>query len=188
MDLVSRVKNIIVDPANEWRLIDTEPDTPASLLKNYVAILAAIPAVCGFVGTSIIGIGPYRTGIVAGLVSAVIGYVLTLIGVYIVALVIDILADKFGGRKNFNAAFKVAAYAPTPAWVASAFTAIPVLSILTVLGLYSFYLFYLGLPVLMKTPQDKALGYVLAVMVCVIILWMLILFIPAILIGVRIAM
>jgi hypothetical protein len=188
MDLVSRVKNIIVDPANEWRVIEGEPDSPGDILKNYVAILAAIPAVCSFIGTSIIGIGPYRTGIVAGLISAVVGYVLTLIGVYIVALVIDILADKFGGRKNFNAAFKVAAYAPTAAWVASVFTAIPVLSILSVLGLYSFYLFYLGLPALMKTPQDKAVGYVLAVIVCVIILWMLILFIPGMLIGVRMAM
>lgn len=188
MDLVSRVKNIIVDPVNEWRVIEGQPDGPGAILKSYVAILATIPAVCSFIGTSIIGIGPYRTGIVAGLISAVVGYVLTLIGVYIVALVIDILADKFGGRKNFNAAFKVAAYAPTAAWVASGFTAIPILSILSVLGLYSFYLFYLGLPALMKTPQDKALGYVLAVIVCVIILWMLILFIPGMLIGVRMAM
>ena len=187
MDLVSRVKNIIVDPANEWRVIEGEPDSPGDLFKNYVAILAAIPAVCSFIGASIIGIGPYRTGIVAGLISAVVGYVLTLIGVYIVALIIDILAENFGGRKNFNSAFKVAAYAPTAAWVATVFTAIPVLSILSVLGLYSFYLFYLGLPALMKTPQDTALGYVLAVIVCVIILWMLILFIPGMLIGVRMA-
>jgi hypothetical protein len=188
MDLVSRVKNIIVDPANEWRVIEGEPDTPAVILKNYVAILAAIPAVCGFIGTSIIGVGPYRTGIVAGLISAIIGYILTLMGVCIVALVIDILAEKFGGRKNFNSAFKVAAFAPTAAWVASVFTAIPVLSILTVLGLFSFYLFYIGLPALMKAPQDKALGYVLAVIVCVIILWVLILFVPAMLIGGRMAL
>ena len=188
MDLVTRVKNIIVDPVSEWRVIESEPDTPGGILKNYVMILAAIPAVCGFIGTSIIGVGPIRTGIVSGLIMAVIGYVLTLIGVYIVALVVDILAPKFGGRKNFNSAFKVAAYAPTAAWVASAFTAIPILSIFTVLGLYSFYLFYLGLPALMKAPQDKAVGYVLAVIVCVIILWVLILAIPGMVIGVRIAL
>lgn len=188
MDLVSRVKNILIDPQNEWRAIEGEPDTPGDILKNYVVIVAAIPVVCGFIGASIIGVGPYRTGIVAGLVSAVVGYILTLIGVCVVALMIDILAEKFGGRRNFNSAFKVAAYAPTAAWVASVFTAIPVLSILTVLGLFSFYLFYIGLPALMKAPQDKALGYVLTVIVCVIILWMLILFVPGMLIGARMVM
>ena len=47
MDLVSRVKNILIDPQNEWRVIDGEPDAPANILKNYVAIVAAIPVVCG---------------------------------------------------------------------------------------------------------------------------------------------
>src|SRR5204862_7881124 len=99
MDLVSRVKNILIDPANEWRVIDGESDTPVDILKNYVAILAAIPAVCGFIGASIIGVGPYRTGIVVGLVAAVVHYVLTLIGVFVVAFSIDAVAEMLGGRK-----------------------------------------------------------------------------------------
>src|SRR3954465_13623144 len=128
MDLVSRVKNILLDPQNEWRVIDAEPDTPADILKNYVAILAAIPVVCGFIGASIIGAGPYRTGIVIGLFSAIIQYVLALIGVYVIAFIIDALAPTFGGRKDFNSAFKVAAYAPTAAWVAGVFALLQSLS------------------------------------------------------------
>src|SRR5207302_1399381 len=105
-----------------------------------------LPVVCGFIGASIIGVGPYRTGIVVGFIAAVIHYLLTLIGVFVVAFIIDTLAEMFGGRKNFASAFKVAAYAPTAAWVAGVFALLPVLSILTILGLYSLYLFYLGLP------------------------------------------
>ena len=30
MDLVSRVKNILLDPQNEWRVIDGEQDPPAT--------------------------------------------------------------------------------------------------------------------------------------------------------------
>ena len=185
MDLVSRVKNILIDPQNEWRVIDGEPDTPSDILKNYVAIVAAIPVVCGFIGASIIGVGPYRTGIVVGFIAAVIHYLLTLIGVFVVAFIIDTLAEMFGGRKNFNSAFKVAAYAPTAAWVAGVFALLPVLSILTILGLYSLYLFYLGLPVLMRTPPEKAIGYVLAVIVCAIIVWLLIFSLPLMLLGMR---
>lgn len=188
MDLVSRVKNIIIDPANEWRVIDGEADTPGDILKNYVAILAAVPAVCGFIGASIIGVGPYRTGIAVGFIAAVIHYVLTLIGVYVMAFVIDALAPTFGGRKDLNRAFKVAAYAPTAVWVAGVFALLPVLSALMILGLYSLYLFYLGLPVLMRTPPEKAIGYGLAVIVCAVIVWLLIFSLPAALLGMRLWM
>jgi hypothetical protein len=185
MDLVSRVKNILIDPQNEWRAIDGEPGSPTDILKNYVAILAAIPVVCGFIGASIIGVGPYRTGIVIGFIAAVIHYVLTLIGVFVVAFIIDALAPTFGGRKDFTSAFKVAAYAPTAAWVAGVFALLPVLSVLTILGLYSLYLLYLGLPMLMRTPPERAIGYVLAVIVCAVIVWILIFTLPAMLLGMR---
>jgi hypothetical protein len=188
MDIVGRVKNILIDPKAEWRVIDGEPDNPGEIVKGYVAIVAAVPVVCSFIGTSIIGIAGYRTGIVAGVLGAVLNYVLTLIGVFVVAFIIDALAPMFGGAKNFNSAFKVAAYAPTASWVAGVFTLIPILSVLTILGLYSVYLFYIGLPMLMRTPPEKALGYVLAVIVAAVIVWLLIFSIPVTLLGTRVMM
>ena len=188
MDLVSRVKNILIDPQSEWRVIDGEPDTPSDILKNYVAILAAVPVICGFIGASIIGVGPYRTGLFVGLIAAIIHYVLTLIGVYVVAFLIDALAPTFGGRKDFTRAFKVAGYAPTAVWVAGIFSLLPVLSALAIVGLYSLYLFYLGLPLLMRTPPEKAVGYVLAAIVCAIIVWILIFSLPLALLGMRLWM
>jgi hypothetical protein len=185
MDLVSRVKNILLDPQGEWRVIAGEPDQPAEILKNYVVIVAAVPVVCTFIGASIIGVGPYRAGFFTGLIGAIVHYVLTLIGVYVIAFVIDALAPTFGGAKNFNSAFKVAAYAPTAAWVAGVFALLPILSVLTILGLYSFYLFYVGLPLLMRTPPERAIGYVLAVIVCAIIVWVLIFSLPLMLLGMR---
>jgi len=183
MDIVGRVKGLLLDPKAEWRVIANEPAEPASLITGYVAILAAIPAVCGFIGTSIIGVAGIRTPFVSGLIGAVVGYGLTLVGVYLVAFVIDFLADKFGGQKNFNSAFKVAAFAPTAAWVASVFTVLPILAFLAVLGLYSFYLFYVGLPILMRTPEDKTLGYLSSVLVGAIIVWVVVLLLPARLLG-----
>ena len=188
MDVVSRVKNLLVDPRTEWGVIAAEPDNPGTILKSYVAIVAAIPVVCGFIGTSIIGVAGYRTGIVIGFLGAVLNYVLTLIGVFVLAFIIDALAPTFGGRKDFNSAFKVAAYAPTASWVAGVFTLIPVLSVLTLLGLYSLYLFYLGLPPLMRAPPERAIGYVIAVIVAAVIVWLLIVSLPAMLLGMRMMM
>ena len=126
MDLVGRVKGLLLDPKAEWQVIAGEQTSPGDLIKNYVAILAAIPAVCGFIGASIIGVGGIRTPFISGIVSAIIGYVLTIIGVFVVAWLVNFLADKFGGRSNFPSAMKVAAYAPTAAWLASVFTALPI--------------------------------------------------------------
>ena len=185
MDLVSRVKGILLDPKAEWPIIEREPADTAGLLKNYVAILAAIPAVCGFIGSSIIGIGPFRTPLFTGLGGAIIGYLLTFVGVFVLAFVIDALAVQFGGRRSFESAMKVSAYSPTAAWLAGVFSAIPVLSILSVLGLYTFYLLYTGLPALMKVPQERSLGYLLAIIVCAIIVWLLILVVPTMILGTR---
>jgi hypothetical protein len=180
MNLIERVKNILLTPKTEWLVIEREPGDPAYLLKNYVAILAAIPTVCGFIGTTMIGMN-----IFLALVHAIVGYLLTFVGVFVMAFIIDTLAGVFGGRKNFSSAMKVSAYFPTAAWLAGVFSLVPALAFLSILGLYSFYLLYTGLSPLMKTPPEKSVVYTIAVVVCAIIVWLVILAIPAALIGAR---
>jgi hypothetical protein len=186
MNLVERVKRILLQPKSEWPVIEREPGTAGYLFPNYVAILAAIPPVCAFIGTSIIGFGPYRVGIVGGLLRAVVVYVLTLAGVFVMAYVIDFLAGTFGTRKNLDNAMKVSAYAGTPAWVAGVFDIIPALAFMGILGLYSIYLLYTGIAALMKPPADKALLYTIAAIICAILVWTVIFIVPAILFGMRI--
>jgi hypothetical protein len=171
MNLVERVKAILLQPKSEWEAIAREPGDAGYLFTNYVCIVAAIPPVCSFIGTSIIGFGSFRVGIVSGLLHAVIAYVLGLVGVFVLAYVIDFLAGVFGGQKNLDNAMKVAAYSPTAAWVAGVFSIIPFLGILGILGLYSLYLLHTGLAALMKPPADKALIFTIAVVVCVIVVW-----------------
>jgi hypothetical protein len=188
MNLVDRVKNIILQPRSEWPVIEREPGDAGFLFSNYVAIVAAIPPVCSFIGTSLIGIGPYRIGIVGGLIRAVVIYILTLVGVYVVAYVIDFLAGTFGARKNLDNAMRVSAYAPTAAWITGIFNIIPLLGFLAILGLYSLYLLHTGLVALMRPAPDRAVVYTIAVIICVIIVWVVILAIPAALFGVGMMM
>ena len=183
MNLVERVKGILLQPKSEWSAIEGEPGTAGYLIPNYVAIVAAIPAVCSFIGTTLIGVGGYRIGIGVGLASAIVLYVLSLIGVFILAYVIDFLAGTFGARKSPDNAMRVSAYAPTAAWVAGVFNIIPFLSFLSILGLYSFYLLYTGITGLMRPPSDKAIIYTIAVIVCAIIVWMVIFFFVRLLFG-----
>ena len=183
MNLVERIKGILLQPKAEWGKIDSERGDAGYLFSNYVMIVAAITPICTFIGTSLIGFGGERIGIGLGLVRAVIVYVLTLIGVFVVAYIIDFLAGTFGARKNLESAMKVSAYAPTAAWVAGIFNIIPALSFLSILGLYSLYLLYTGIAALMRPASSNALIYTIAVIICAIIVWVVILTIPAMLFG-----
>ena len=98
MNLVERIKGILLQPKSEWPAIEGEPGDAGYLLSNYVAIVAAIPAVCTFIGTSLIGVGGFRLGLGLGIVRAIVVYVLSLVGVFVVAYIIDFLAGAFGAR------------------------------------------------------------------------------------------
>jgi len=170
--LVERVKSILLKPGATWDVIDTEPATTGGLFRNYAAILALIPAICGLIGGAVIG-GAFgiKTPLIAGLVGAVVGYVLNLAMVFVLGLIIDGLAPSFDGQKNQVQAMKVAVYASTAGWVAGIFSLIPMLGLLALLGsLYGLYLLYLGLPKLMKAPHEKAFGYTAVTVVVAVVL------------------
>ena len=164
--LADRIKALLLTPQTEWKVIEHEHDTLFDLLIGYVAILAAIPEVAHFIGQSFIG---GYTPIVPNLVRAVIVYLVAFAMVYIIAGVIDLLAPRFGGEKNFANAVKLSAYSHTPLWLAGIFLLIPGLNFLLILGLYGFYLLRVGLPMLMKVPNDKALPYAAIVTACALI-------------------
>jgi len=173
------VKAILVQPTAEWAVIDGEAATVASIYTGYVMILAAIPAVCGAIGLALLG---FSIGTVIRVLVA--RYLGALIGTYVLALVIDALAPTFGGQKDQVRAFKVAAYSATASWVVGVVGLVPALGILGLLGLYSLYLLYTGLPILMKTPADRAMGYTAVVIVAAIVVFVLIGVVTASLTGV----
>src|SRR5262249_55979189 len=142
----------------------------AYLFKNYVAILAAIPAVCGFIGNVISGV-PF----VRALLGAIVGYLLAFVTVYIVALIVDFLAPTFNAQKSMDNALKLTTYSYSASWVGGIFLLIPSLRILAMLaGLYGLYLLWLGLPPLMKAPEDKSIVYAIAIVICAIVVMVVI--------------
>ena len=178
MNLVDRVKRILLSPRTEWEVIDIEPTTTAQLYTGYVMPLAAIAPIAQIIGYSVFGItvpfaGTYRVPIGSAITSALVTYVMTLVATYVLALIIDGLAPTFNGQRSQIQALKVAAYSSTASWVAGIFHLIPGLRLLTILGLYSLYLLYLGLPILMKSPREKAVAYTAVVILAAIVLFML---------------
>jgi hypothetical protein len=178
MDLIARVKGILLTPKTEWGVIDTESTTVRSLYTGYIMPLAAIPAIAGFIGMTLLGYNvlgtTFRYSMSAGIQQALLMYVLSLVGTYVLALIINALAPNFGGQKNQIQALKVAAYSSTASWVVGIFAILPALAVLSVLGLYSLYLLFLGLPRLMKAPEEKAMPYTVVVIIGAIALFIVV--------------
>jgi len=178
--IIERVKAILTTPRTEWPVAAAEPASVGGLYAGYIVIVAALPAIASFIKGSLIGYGGFgitiRTPFTLGIVAMVLGYVLSLVMTYVVALIVNALAPTFGGQKNQTQALKTIAYAWTAYWIASIGTIVPWLGWLIGIagGIYSIYLLYLGLPHTMKCPPDKAGGYTaVSVVIAIVLGWII---------------
>jgi len=171
-----RIKNILFSPAEEWDRIDAEPATVRGLYVGYACILAAIGPVAQLIGEQVFGVQGFflriHPPLIPSVVGALVSYALSLAGVFVLALAIDLLAPSFGGTRSRIQALKVAVYSWTAAWIFAVFLLVPQVSALSIIGVYSLYLLYLGVPKLMKSPADKALIYSVLAIAVAMAVWL----------------
>ena len=173
-NLVARAKAILLTPRDEWPRIAAEADSPGEVFRRHVVPLAAIGPVASLIGGQVFGYGTfgfsYKPGLVAAIGSAVVSYAVTLLGIWVLSVIADFLAPKFGGESSRAQAFKLVAYGATASFLAGIFGLIPSLGVFGLLGLYSLYLFYTGSGPLMKVPADKTMAYTAVTIVAAIVL------------------
>jgi len=173
--LVARVKGILLSPRSEWTVIAGEHTGAGALITGYVLPLAAVAAMLSFIRMTVIGIRvPFgdaiRVPVTAGLMQALLTCAMAVVGVGLVALIINMLAPTFGGTRDTRHALQTAAYSMTAAFLGSLLSLLPLGTLLYLFaGLYGIYTLYLGLPVVMRSKPDKAVGYTAAVVICTIL-------------------
>ena len=170
MDIVARAKGMILTPAQEWSAVAAESTDVVALLRGYVMPLAGIAAI----GALLSGI--FSGFIVFAVVSAILSFVMTLVGVFVIGKIAEMLAPNFGAPADPIAGMKLAAHAPTASWIAAFFSFIPVIgAIIALVGaIYSLYLYYLGAPTVMRVPQDKAMVFTIAIIVAAIVVYLIV--------------
>ncbi|MBL8516823.1 MAG: YIP1 family protein [Betaproteobacteria bacterium] len=175
MGIVDRVKNILLTPKDEWPVIAGEQTDIKTLYTSYIMLLAAIPAVAGILSSAMFAgmMGRFGASISIGFIAmgAILGYVLSLIMVYVVAHIADALAPSFDGEKNFIQSFKLVTYSMTASWVGGILSIIPLLGGLLALliALYGAYIFYVGSTTMKNVPEAKAVGYTIVVIIAAIV-------------------
>jgi hypothetical protein len=171
-DLQTRVKGILTSPRAEWLAIAGEPDDVAAIYRHYIVFLAAIPAISIFLGLTIFGVPLFgRYGISTALGSAAAMYISSLVAPFIAAVVLEKLAPRFQSSGSTAQALKLVAYASTPVWVAGVCYVLLMLAPLAMIAtLYAIYLLYVGMPVLMKTPRDRVVPFMVVAALVIIVL------------------
>ncbi|HYA56361.1 MAG TPA: Yip1 family protein, partial [Nitrososphaerales archaeon] len=186
MGTINSAISLVRNPAS---YITENKDTPATvrgIMVNYVAVLAAIPFFATLIGylwyyDLFIPFGFAGSFVAYAFLYAILLYIFDVIAVYVVALVIGFLAPTFGSSNDKIKNLKLAAFIFTPAFLIGILDIIPFLEILTILGiLYGLYILYLGLPIILGTPKERVVTYVVAVVVATFIVY----FVIAAIIGV----
>ncbi len=180
MDQLNRAISILQSPLTELTKVKSEQISTNDIIRQYIAILAAIPAIAYIIGMGVVGIsigilGSFKYPIQYAIVGGILTYILSIAGVYITGIVINTLAPNFASKQNENQAMKLAAYSYTPVLIGGIFNIIPMLSVINLLfALYGLYILYLGIPVLMETPADKAMTYTVVVIVATLVVYFVI--------------
>ena len=169
MKILERVRDIILDPRNTWQTIKGEAVEARSLLFNYAAVLMLIPAISSLIGMTLVGYrltggnvvrAPFTTAFIGG----VLGYFLTLVGIYVGALAVARIAAFFESKTDLDSVVKLIVYSLTPTWLVGIFTLVPGMGILSILGLYGIYLMVIGLPIVLETPAGRVAWFTVSIL------------------------
>jgi hypothetical protein len=172
MNLQKRITTLLTRPHAEWQVIAAERTDVPSLYREYIAVLAAIPALSLVLGLMVFGVPLLgRWGLAAALTAGVASYVSALVSPLLAAFIIERLAPRFASGGDTVQALKLVAYASTPLWVGGVVYLVVVLAPLIVLAaLYAIYLFYVGLPYVMKTPPEQVVPFMVVSALAIIVL------------------
>jgi uncharacterized membrane protein YdjX (TVP38/TMEM64 family) len=104
MNLIDRVKNILLSPKTEWQVIKSETTSVSGMLTSYVLPLSIIPGAIALLSSAFWGSINY------GLIMAIIAVVGAIIGFYVGTYVADALAPSFSSEKNLNRSAQLVGY------------------------------------------------------------------------------
>ncbi|MAT50008.1 MAG: hypothetical protein CMK32_02345 [Porticoccaceae bacterium] len=189
--MFGHVFGMLLDPQAEWAKISALPDKEIKKLLPYPIVMALIPAIAFYIGTTEYGwriLGEDVTRLTPGsaIPLAVLFYLALLGAVVFIGYMVDWMSTTFNARSFLAKGIVLTAYATTPVFVAGLFAVYPVwwfdILLATAACSYAIRLVYLGVPPVMKVPEERgflyasavfmmALVYVVVVLVATAILW-----------------
>ncbi len=171
--VLQHVWGLFTNPRKEWESIRDDECTIGKCYAAHVLILAAIPAISGFIGTTqfgwSIGAGdPVKLSVQSAGTIAVLYYLAMLVGVFSMGWMIQWMADTYGAKPMLSQSVVLTAYTATPLFLIGLMELYPVLWLNMVVGIpalaYTVYLLYTGVPIMMGISEERGFLFSSAVL------------------------
>ncbi len=190
--LLNHVWGLFAHPEDEWKTIRKERCTVTRCYCSHVLILAAIPAIAGYIGTTQVGWAVpggreiHTLTQQSALQIAILFYFTMLVAVLSIGAMIHWMGKTYGSKQPLSQCIVLASYTATPLFLIGAMLLYPLLWLNMLIGLpalaYTVYLLYTGVPVMMGVTKERgflfasavlAVGLVMlvALLVTTVILW-----------------
>jgi hypothetical protein len=165
---------LLVRPGTQWRTISALPESSLRALLLYPWILAILPAVAWYYGTTHIGwtVGdhgePIRLTRDSALQICILFYLTMVACVALIGYFIHWMASTYGAQSTITRGIVTAALISTPLFIAGLAGFHPILWLDMLIGViavcWSVYLMYLGIPIMMHIPEERGFLFASAVL------------------------
>ncbi len=190
--VLKHIWGLFVNPKREWASIRNDKCTVGKCYATHVMLLAAIPAISGFIGTTQFGwqIGagdPVKLTVVSAGMISVMYYFAMLVGVYAIGWMIHWMGKTYDADVPLSQCVVLAAYTATPLFLIGIMELYPVLWLNMVVGIvalaYTVYLLFSGVPIMMDISEDRGFLFSSAVLAVGLVAFVGLLAVTAILWG-----
>jgi hypothetical protein len=160
------IVKLFTQPNYVWTDIRKEEEAHPCHYLAHLLLLAMIPAVCLFVGTTYVGWSLVENELVklstaSALQLCVLLYVTIVVGVALMGLFIRWMSRTFDARPTVNQCIGFAAYTVTPYFLAGIAGLYPsrwlAIVVLGAASIYSTFLLFVGLPTFMHERKEQGL-------------------------------
>ena len=160
--------SLFTRPDRAWETIRQKEDAHSLYYLMHLLLLALIPAVCLFIGVTIVGWSlvdeeRVRLDTVSALQLCLLLYLAIVIGTVIMGFFVRWMARAFDVRPNLNQCIGFIAYVITPFLLAGLTGLYPnrwfAAIVLLIAGIYSTYLLFTGLPAFMRQRSSQSFLY-----------------------------
>ena len=166
--MLGHITGLFFNPEAAWQNIKADLDKGSCNTTALVIVLALIPPVCGYIGTTTVGwqFGagePMKlTNASAGTIS-ILYFFAIIVGINAVALSIRWMSQTYEAEVKYRYALALSAFTATPLLLVGVFEIYPVLWINFLVGLLalavSVRLLYTGVPIILDVSKDRGFLY-----------------------------
>ncbi|MFN2328711.1 MAG: Yip1 family protein [Chromatocurvus sp.] len=172
--MIQHTIGLLLRPSEQWRVVAQLPEKSRNVLVLYPCIFALLPAIAWYYGTSQVG---WTTGLQGNVVRltvesafqiSVLFYLVMVGSVAIIGFFIHWMSKTYGAESTVSKGIVIAGLTATPLFITGLVGFYPTLWLDLLIGVvaisWSVYLMYLGIPIMMKIPEERGFLFSSAVL------------------------